>query len=130
MAGHPHDPDDGWNPHARDFNDAPKGAERSSPMAEQNTPTAESLIEGLGEAVSPDKAPYSRLVVGGKTLAYASARRDGVLLDIAGGVMEDAPARFQKMLEHHNGRATLRVTAKNAKGARSLLEWVAKQITA
>lgn len=109
--------------------DGGKAARKEATMATETTnPTAESLMEGLGTATSPDKAPYSRLQVNGKTLAYCSTRKDGVLLDFAAGIVEDAPARFQKCLTTKGTRATLRVTAKNAKTARALLEWVAKQI--
>src|SRR5581483_3962822 len=102
--------------------------EEAQVATETTNPTAESLMAGLGQATSPDKAPYSRLQVKGKTLAYCSNRKDGVLLDFAAGIVEDAPARFQKALEHKGNRATMHVTARNAKGARSLLEWVAKQV--
>lgn len=95
-------------------------------MAPSTIPTAASIIEGIGESVAPDKAPYSRLRVDGRTLAYASARKDGVLLDFATSAVEEAPARFQKMLANNGGRSTIHVTAKNEKGAKALLAWLAK----
>lgn len=110
---------------AAQADNAPEGAEGST-MSDTTIPTAEGLMEGIGEVVSPDRAPYSRLRVNGRTLAYCSTRADGVLLDFATSAVEEAPRRFQKMLEIGESRATVRVTAKNAKGAVGLLEWLAK----
>lgn len=109
--------------------DAPQ-AQKEAPMATTTTtnPTAESLMKGIGTATTPDKAPYSRLQVDGKTLAYCSTRKDGVLLDFATAAVEGAPKRFASQLEAHGNRTRFRVTAKNEKAARALLAWVAKQI--
>lgn len=76
---------------------------------------------------------YARLQLDDRTLAYAVPNREGVKLDFATPLVEGAPARFQKMFEGEDGerfksgRAKLRVTPKNVKGARSLIEWTAKQ---
>jgi hypothetical protein len=107
--------------------EAPTGAEEDI-MSESTIPTAQSLVNGLEgfEATAPGKAPYVR-IRNGKTLAYASARKDGVLLDFASKVVEPAPKKFQAALEAHGTRTTMRVTASNEKLARELLAWVAKQ---
>lgn len=94
------------------------------------TLTADSLVAGMEgfAAVNPNKAPYSRVQFMGKTVAYASARKDGVLLDFAGSAVEKAPAKFQGALVRKGDRASLRVTAKNEKLARGLLNWVAPKL--
>lgn len=65
--------------------------------------------------------------MGGITLAYASARKDGVLLDFTTALVKAAPAKLKKGLEDKGGRQLLRVNAKNEAKACELLEWLAKQ---
>lgn len=111
------------------LNEAPKGAEGGTTM-EATIPTALSLMEGIGTVAQPDKAPYARLRVGGpnggKTLAYCSVRKDGVLLDFATKAVETLPAKFTKAMSIGENRATMKVTAKNETLARTLLERLAQ----
>lgn len=124
------------------INEAPAKAHERSTMTEKTIPTAESLMEGIGTVERPGKAPYARLRVLERrpntsseapddyrslTLAYASPRKDGVVLGFATSAIAGAPARFQKALEARGSRSTMRVTARNVKGARALLEWLARQ---
>lgn len=93
-------------------------------------PTAEGLAEDVGaQAFTPGKAPYARLVTEAGTLAYASPRKDGVLLDFATAAVEGSPKRFQAHFESKgNGRTVMHVTTANEKAAKDLLAWIAKQI--
>lgn len=124
------------NRYDRIYNDAPIGAEGGNTMSPTATakaiPTAESLIEGMDgfDCLTPGKAPYCRIRFTGVTLAYASPRRDGVLLDFATKAVEEAPARFKKSLEEHGIRTTFKVTTRNIKGARELLNWIAPRLAA
>lgn len=91
------------------------------------------LVAGLAvKVVRGDD--YDRIQVDGKTIAYVvpAKRAGGIKLDFPTPLVEGAPARFQKMFggtdgeRFTNGRARMLVTGKNVKGARSLIEWVAK----
>jgi hypothetical protein len=96
---------------------------------QENVPTAESLVEGIGTAVpAPGKATYARLRTEAGTLAYALPRKYGVVLDFTTASVEGAPKRFAPSLERHGVRTTMRVTTKNAKAAADLLAWVARQL--
>jgi len=106
---------------------APTGAEGST-MTEATTieaVTAESLMDGIGEAVRADKAAYARIRANGRTLGYADDRKDGFVLSVAAGDVEGAPKRFK--LEGEGKRRTMHVNAKNMKTARALVEWLAGQ---
>lgn len=109
------------------FNEAPK-AQKERTMTDQNIPTAESLMEGIGEAVRADKAAYARLRANGRTLGYADTRTDGFVLNVSSKAVLKAPAKFINVLEVKGDRRTLRVTTKNQKTARALVEWLAKQV--
>lgn len=109
---------------------APKGAERST-MTESTIITPEALVDGSDSPLDlerPDKAPYLRVRANGKTLAYATQRSDGFVLELYGqaaGLSLVAPQRFQKML---NPKGQVRVTSRNLRGARSLMEWLAAKV--
>lgn len=99
-----------------------------STMTTATLPTPESLMEGIGDIVRPDKAPYARLRVNGKTIAYASTRKDGVVLDFPTALVEDVPKKFVGYLTTKGARATMHVTGQYEKIARDLLAWVAKPL--
>lgn len=94
-------------------------------MTTTTIPTAESLMEGIGEVARPSKSGYARLRVGNRTLAYCTPRKDGVLLDFYTFETKGAPARLRKSLEDKGGHSRLRVTSKNERSAVALLEWLA-----
>jgi hypothetical protein len=92
------------------------------------TITAESIAEDAGvEAVRAGKAPYARFQANGKTLAYADDRKDGFVMSISAKALEPIAAGKKKAVEVKGSRGTMRVTAKNAKGASALLEALAKK---
>lgn len=118
-------------PYTRPTPTAPKRRRKEATMAPSTTPiTADDLAGDPIEAVRAKSAPYARMRANGKTLAYADDRKNGVALNFAGEAIKNAvavaPVRFQKMLDGDGGYR-LHVTAKNVKGARSFLEWLAKQ---
>jgi len=112
----------------KDINDAARAAEGGS-MSSTTTilDLTASLAEGLGEVAGSDKGSI-RILANGHRLAYVNPRKDSLRLDISARDVEAAPARFQKMMGDvdKRGYRALNVTAKNLKGARALLEWVAK----
>lgn len=115
-----------------DITDAPTGAEGGTTMEATATITAEALVDGSDlplDVERPDKAPYARIRANGKTLGYADDRKDGFLLSIATKDMEGCPKRFWAFVtpRQDGKRRQMHVTTKNAKGARALLEWLAKQ---
>lgn len=101
---------------------------KESTMTEQTTNLAAALASHAGAAyVEPDKAPYGRIRVGPKTLAYAMPRKNGVVLEFAAADVAKAPKRFQTALEPRGDRVQLRVNGKNVARAEALLEWLVKQ---
>jgi hypothetical protein len=113
------------------FNDAPTRRRKGAPVATDTIITADDLAGDGIEAVRAGKAPYARMRAGGKTIAYADDRKDGVVLNFAS--VEGLPARFDKAvtfkrLRGKGIRTTMSVDAKNVKTAKALLEWLAKQV--
>lgn len=96
-------------------------------MTEVTTPTAESLMEGVGEAVPNAKGTYHRLRVGARTLGYADTRKDGFVLNVAAKATLGVPVKLEKALEPKGDRRVMHVSAKTEKTARALIEWLAKQ---
>lgn len=103
----------------------PRAQERST--MEATAPiTAESVVDGSEAPLDverPGKARYARIRANGRTLAYADDRKDGFRMNITLADTRELPQRFASAVD---GRSML-VTARNAKTATALLEWLAKQ---
>jgi hypothetical protein len=104
-----------------------KGTIKSNPA---EAITAEEFVKGIDgvEAVRAAKTPTARLRASGKTLAYADDRKDGFVLSIAAEAVEGAPKTVAGKLEIKGRRATMHVTGGNAKGAATVIAWLAKQV--
>lgn len=112
-----------------DIYDAAQAAEGTTMSETTTTPDlTEALAKDIGEVTGTEKGSI-RILASGHRLAYVNPRKDSIRLDISARDVEEAPARFQKMMgdTDKRGYRALNVTAKNLKGARALLEWIAKQ---
>lgn len=119
---------------ALDLNDKKEEAvpTKTKPEPKPETPdfTAEQFagsLEGV-EAVRAAKTPTARLRANGKTLAYADDRKGGFNLSIAAAAIEGAPKKVTELVDVKGKRATLLVTAANAKAGATVVNWLAKQV--
>lgn len=99
-----------------------EAAQHDAPRDEVDpAPTVDSLVEGLegGKAVPNPRGTYHRISVGGRSLAYANPRKDGVLLDFAAKTVEGA---HTPGLQVKGNRVLLKVNARNLAEVRAFLE--------